>query len=314
MRRVLLLFFAAVGCEEQQAPLTRGLTAEEHEAYYPIGADAPHALGKASPDGQPLSCTSCHNGGETFATAFCFRCHQLDATPLTTVHGEVAGFQAVDASCLGCHPDGLRGNAQDVPDGPSHSEKNFAIDAGDAHGPGPDGGPDSAYVARLDRTPADDTQCTACHADLVDRTLQLCLDCHLLDDVDIDEAHGPASPRGVAELLRTSYDLAVSPVRAAETRASDNRGCKECHAETPISPVVSPDVTLHNDDTVGIETNHHQATCKQCHRNKLAAPKAWAIDFQTSSCTCCHSAAACTATSQDACPGSGNLTCPTPAP
>jgi hypothetical protein len=310
VKRLLLLVVAAVGCEEQ-APLTRGLTAEEHAAYYPINVGDVHALGKASPDGPaPLSCTSCHSGGETFATSFCLRCHVFDAVPaagsaavpgrpLAEVHAEVASFRAEDASCLACHPDGVRGNAQDVPSGPAHSDVNFPIDLGDAHGPD-DGGP---YALSVARTPAADTTCSACHAsvELARRNEALCFECHALDTqvdggVDIGVAHGPLSPPPIAEQLRTSYEL----IRTGDA-ARTNVGCKECHAETPINPAVrsSPDagpglITPAHIAVAGIETNHHQATCWQCHQSRLPAPKEWAIDFQTSSCICCHEDLACT--------------------
>ncbi len=320
----------AAACTVEQAPLTRGVSAAEHAAWYPINVDDIHALGKASPDGQPLSCTGCHAGTATFATSVCFDCHNLYATPidpvlfppratLIEIHGEVASFRAADASCLACHPDGLRGDAQNVPAPPDggvgadHNVDNFPIGPGAAHGSDATG----PYVARLAVTPGDDTTCTACHANNEDRTQQLCLACHLLDDapqvggLNIDDAHGPSAPASFAQQLRTSYDL----VRG--NTGGDAGGCKECHAETPINAAVRSPATGQpgiiggtHALAVGIETNHNEAKCKQCHQSYLTAPKTWAIDFLTSSCTCCH-VATCTGAVQDDCSGQGVVRPPT---
>ena len=59
-----------------------------------------------------------------------------------------------------------------------------------------------------------------------------------------------------------------------------------------------------------IKTDHHQATCTQCHQSKLPEPREWAIDFKASSCMCCHTAPTCTGDSQGTCSGTASLVCP----
>lgn len=262
-----LALVAADACAPYEPPLTRGLTAKEHEEYFPIDTDDPHALEAASPDGAAISCTSCHDGTASFETAVCLRCHELDATPLVTAHFDVAGYEAVDASCLRCHP---RGDTSDVPGldirgVDVHNELWFPIGPDSAHG-------GEAYAARI--APGE-SSCSSCHVSAEDRSQMLCLECHLRDEVPIAEAHGPDSPLGERRLLRTSFDL-----------ANDSKGCQECHAETPIHPAVRP-VTNHA-AAAGIETDHHRATCKECHQSRLPPPKEWAIDFRATSCIPCH--------------------------
>jgi hypothetical protein len=249
----------AAACDEP--PITLGLSAEEHEPYFPITAVSKHALGAASPDGQPISCDSCHKGRESFKEALCFSCHQFDAVPLTTVHGGIAGYEPVDASCLECH---ARGDVGTIEGTGTHSELWFPIDPDDAHG-----GP--AYLARVGAG----STCTACHASVEDRSLPLCVECHLQDATPLVTAHA---------LLASSY-------------AQRDIACKECHAEIPINAAVRP-VTKHDDEI--FLTDHHEARCADCHAARRPAPQEWGIDFATASCVRCH-VEACTPDAQAAC-------------
>lgn len=263
MRSLLVIAVAvavAAGCDDEP-PLTLGITAEEHQAYFPITAATPHALGAAAPNGLPISCEGCHAGTDSFRTALCVSCHQFDAVPLFVAHGAVAGFEIVDASCLACHPTGDRGEAAGVE---NHSELWFPIDADDAHG-----GP--AYLARVE---AGQSSCTACHASVEDRSLPLCAGCHAADTIPLATAH-----QGV---IRTFINDSVK--------------CKECHADTPINPAVRP-VSLH--DSI-FPVNHHAAKCTDCHSQHRAEPQPWAIEFGIALCTRCH-IAACTPGNQGAC-------------
>lgn len=320
MRRLLLLLLAVAGCDErgQEPPLTRGVTAEEHQGYFPISAGAPHALGVLAQDGSEINCTSCHAGTPTFETSLCRSCHLADTPSLVFVHALVVDPLPVDdALCLGCHLDGNR-----VPRPPE-------VDAGPVE-PGVDAGPpppepprithedwfpigpeslhgNATYVARradIDGPAVLENECRACHVSTVleERAQVLCLECHLRDETDIEEAHGSAGSLADRELLFNSYDLATTPPR------DPNIGCKECHAEVPINEAVRP-VDDH-EDAGGIKTDHHQATCTQCHQSKLPEPREWGIDFRASSCVCCHTAPTCTGASQDTCSGTASLVCP----
>ena len=251
------------GCPSDSPPLTLGLNAEQHAAYFPIDALAPHALNAASPDGVPLNCDSCHAGRETFKEALCFSCHQLDATPLSTAHSRVAGYEPIDASCFSCHPSGDSGT---VDGAGTHSDLWFPIDPDDAHG-------NAEFLARVG-TRGD--SCAACHASTEDRSLPLCVDCHSRND---------PVPLGIAhESLATSY-------------VQTDIACKECHADIPINPNVRP-VSVH-DDAIFL-TSHHEATCANCHFTYRSEPQEWAIEFAVASCIQCH-VDACTPDSQAAC-------------
>lgn len=257
---LLVLAVAVAGCAAEP-PLSLGITAEEHQVYFPITAAAPHALGAASPNGQPISCEGCHGGTDSFRIALCISCHQLDAVPLVAVHSGVAGFEAVDASCLSCHPTGDRGSAAGVE---NHSDLWFPIDPEDSHG-----GP--AYLARVE---AGESSCTACHASVEDRSIPLCAGCHAADTIPLATAH----------------------LGVIRTFVNDSVKCKACHADTPISAQVRP-VSRHDEI---FPVNHHAAKCTDCHRSNRAEPQEWAIEFRIAACTACH-IAACTPQNPGAC-------------
>ena len=72
---VLALALVAVGCAPPGAPLTFGVGAEEHAAFFPIDPASAHALDRAAFDG-PIACTSCHANTGTFAEVSCVGCHE----------------------------------------------------------------------------------------------------------------------------------------------------------------------------------------------------------------------------------------------
>jgi hypothetical protein len=249
--RALIVVVATVlalpgGCPAP-ATLNLGITAEEHtRAYFPITGDVPHALGAATVTG-PLSCGSCHGGTSSFTVAKCIECHQNDDSPPTQVHAGIAGFLPLNTACLACHPDGTRGAEQGVAD---HSLNQFPIDPDDHHG-------GAAYDARVG---PGQTSCTACHASVTDRSLVLCAECHANDPTPLVETHAAVT---------RSYEGA-------------NTSCKECHAETPLAPEMSPD------EHGGFDVDHHDALCTNCHQERRALPKEWAVDFAVSNCNGCH--------------------------
>lgn len=256
---LLVLPLALAGCEGDP-PLTLGMTAAEHEVYFPIGPEATHALDKAA-FGGPIDCESCHAGKESFREFLCVSCHQNDEKPLGTVHGAVAGYLPQDVACFTCHPQGLR----DAPDGlATHSEQSFPINPDDAHG-------GDLYAARV---AADQTECTACHASDTDRAVVFCAECHAADLPPLATTH---------QALSRSF-------------VNESTACKECHAETPLNPMMSP---LSAHDAV-FDSGHHSAKCKDCHQTFRGPPKVWAIDFAAVTCTRCHDAA-CTVENQASC-------------
>lgn len=256
---LLALPLALAGCEGDP-PLTLGITATEHEPYFPVAEGAPHALEAAAFDG-PITCVSCHGGKDSFREFHCLRCHEHDATPLGTAHGAVAGYLPQDVSCFSCHPTGQREADNGVA---THSDQFFPIDPEDPHG-------GDLYDARIG---ADQTSCSACHASETDRSVVLCAECHASDAPSLFTAH---------QALSRSF-------------VNESVACKECHAETPINPVMSP-LSAHEDI---FDPNHFGAECKDCHNTFRAAPKEWAIDFTAAVCTRCHGAA-CTVANQGAC-------------
>jgi hypothetical protein len=244
-----VLLGAGLGCLDGEAPpLTNGVSTTEHEPWFPIGPDANHALGKAA-GVAAIDCDSCHGGRDTFAEPVCMGCHVEAA--LSAMHSEIAGYLAQDAACYGCHPRGTR-------DGPAgegdHSSTFFPIGASDAHG-------GSAYLARVTET---QTSCSACHADVVDRSVVLCAECHAADEPTPTAAH--------SGLSRSFED--------------NSAACLACHAETPISSIMHP-LANHT----AIEPYHHSAECRGCHQSNRDPPKDFAIDFKATSCIPCHSSA-----------------------
>ena len=258
---VVVIGVAGVGCVDDP-PVTLGVTAQEHEAFFPISAGAKHALDVVAQDGKPISCDSCHAGTDSFKTALCVSCHSHDARPLAVVHAPVAGFELKDATCLTCHPTGAIGDLIGVA---SHSAQWFKIDVTDVHG-------GAAFRARV---PAQSTSCDSCHASAEDRTQAQCVACHELDVVPLATAHA-ALPPGSFE--------------------KSNVSCKQCHADTPILAVMHP---LSGHDAI-FSTNHHGATCKSCHQ-QARVDRPWTIDFASGVCTQCH-VAACNVGNQSACP------------
>lgn len=260
MGRLLLVAAAALGCDEPP-PLTLGIDVVEHESYFPINPAAPHAMGITAQNGQEISCDVCHAGTESFRDARCVICHQFDARPLANVHSAIAGYESDDLACLGCHQNGLRGDAVGVE---IHSELWFPITPDDTHG-----GP--AFLRRVETL--DDT-CSACHASVDDRSVTLCAECHAEDATPMETVH-----------------LAFAP-----SFANNSTACKDCHGETPISGFVHP---LDNHYAL-FPPDHHGARCQSCHQQKRREPKEWTINFAIGTCTACH-VPQCTIASQGAC-------------
>lgn len=277
---------ATTGCDPVPSPpVTLGIDIAGHAAYFPIDAEAPHGLDKVSQDGTPISCDGCHGGNDTFKSAKCIACHQFDETPLGVVHGSVGGYLPFDTNCFACHPDGLKGGNFGNGD---HSDLWFPIGEADVHG-------SPAYTARID-TAAGDDQCTACHSDLLDRTIVRCAECHTQDATPLEASHFDG--------LFAGNQGAVN--RSTDGRLTDSNSCKECHGDdVPISNPFMQPINAHIEPGVSIDAAHQQALCKECHTSRLEGEKAFALDFKVSSCTCCH-AATCTPTDQTPCPGTGN--------
>ncbi len=258
---------AAAGCDGDPK-LQLGVTPEEHTAaYFPISGDAAtHQIGSPAQDGAAISCDSCHKGAGTFATPQCIICHADDDRPLSTVHAVVAGFIQQDTSCFSCHPTGVKGDQIGVD---LHSQQFFPINPTDVHG-------GTVYAARVDRGV---DSCTACHADVDDRTQNLCAECHARDPVDIETAHS-----GSPAIQRTFLPTGAPALE-------DSPSCKECHADTPIDSVMHP---LSNHLT-RFDPDHHvgdcpqcSATCFQCHDTYRDEPQDWAIEWGVAHCTGCH--------------------------
>lgn len=258
----IVVLLLAAGCEGEP-PLTNGLSAADHAAYFPIDEAAPHALNKEAVGG-PISCAGCHAGTNTFKEFLCLSCHQLDQNPtLGEAHGTVGGYLPQDLACFACHPTGLAVDPNGGGGGANHSLEFFPIDAADAHG-----GP--AYSARIG---AGLNACSACHASVDDRTVTLCAQCHAADATPLADTHAQ---------LQSSF-------------VDNSTACKECHSETPINPYMTP-LTQH----VAIQTDHHAASCKDCHQVFAQPPKQWAIDFAQNNCVACH-LAGCTIANPAAC-------------
>jgi hypothetical protein len=281
-----VMVMAMIGCEPVASPaVTCGVTAVEHAPYFLIDPESPHALDAPDQNNVAISCDSCHGGNDSFKSAKCLACHQSDATPLGTVHGAVGGYIPNDVNCVTCHPDGLRGANFGNGD---HSDIWFPIDADSLHG-------NAAYTARIDTASGED-QCSACHADQLDRSIVRCAECHAQDETPLEAVH--------FEGLFAGNQGAVN--RSTEGRLTDSTSCKECHgADVPISNPFMQPITAHIEPGVSIDAAHQQAKCTECHTARLAGEKAFALDFTIASCTCCH-APACTPTDQAPCPGTGN--------
>lgn len=202
--------------------LTRGVSAEEHAAYFPIGDGAVHATGRGSVLG-PISCDSCHAGTDSFEQATCLNCHGQDTAPtLAQAHAGVAGFIARDARCLSCHLTGERGGSYGVLD---HSRDQFPIDDDSVHG-------GAAYLARV---PAGTESCDACHASVDDRTQLLCAECHEADErppaiIHQSFASSYAGERCIACHAETpAYTLAQHAVDHVALPHSGVGACRTCH-------------------------------------------------------------------------------------
>jgi hypothetical protein len=293
--RIECLFLAAgmvlvtvTGCEPVVSPPVTKLVidAVAHEPYFRIDPESPHPLDGPAQDGSPMSCNACHGGNDTFQNVKCLPCHQNDATPLGIVHGSVGGYIPQDVNCFACHPDGLKGANFGNGD---HSDIWFPIDTDDIHG-------GAAYTARIDTALGED-QCTACHADQLDRSIVRCAECHAQDETPLEAAHFD----GVFAGNQAAVD------RSTDGRLTDSVSCKECHgADVPISNTVMRPISNHIEPGVSIDANHRNALCTDCHTARLDGEKAFALDFAASSCTCCHTAeSGCAPDNQGPCPGSG---------
>jgi hypothetical protein len=227
------------------------ISAEEHAAHFPITEGEIHALGVQAFNG-PLECASCHKNFRNFANFECVSCHQEDAESVLNVHREIAGFGIADFRCLECHPDGYKGEELG---GEYHDINDFPINELTPHG-------DAAYVARI---PAGETNCTACHASVNDRSDTLCAECHAADAVPLVDAHS---------LIPLSY-------------AADNPSCKACHGTTPIPPEMNP-ADAHNAFFVVVPDHHTARTCSACHQANQVDPKPWTIDWAQNTCLDCH--------------------------
>jgi hypothetical protein len=282
--------WAVTGCDPVASPPVTfprfDVNVAEHAPYFLIDPESPHALGAPDQNNVAISCDGCHGGNDSFKNAKCLACHTNDETALGVVHGAVGGYIPNDVNCVTCHPDGLKGANFGNGD---HSDIWFPIDADSLHG-------GAAYTARIDTANGED-QCSACHADQLDRSIVRCAECHAEDtDPTLEAAHFDG--------LFAGNQGAVN--RSTDGRLTESTSCKECHgADVPISNPFMQPISTHIEPGVSIDAGHQGARCTECHTARLAGEKAFALDFTIASCTCCH-ATTCTPTDQAPCPGTGN--------
>jgi hypothetical protein len=249
---VVAVWGGLAGCTPAPGvPLTRGVSLDEHEAFFPIGDGAVHATGKDSVLG-PISCDSCHAGTASFAQATCLNCHSQDTSPpVVRAHAGVAGFAAEDSRCLSCHPTGARGGSYGEAE---HSRDQFPIGVESAHG-------NAAYQARV---PAGATSCEACHASVDDRTVLLCAQCHAADD---------RPPEVIHQSFASSYEA---------------EECIACHAETPAYTLLqhTEHVALPHSGVGACRTCH---TAQRPEPKPWAIDFKAPMPFAGESCARCHS-------------------------
>lgn len=262
---------AAAACTPEEGPappMTTGFPDDfatvGHQPFFPIGPGANHALSGS------ITCNGCHGGRATFKEYTCLGCHARNATAEDDLESKHDGmnerFRLDDTFCYGCHPRGERdggggeGEGEEDPWGISRADHApyFPVDsaAGDIHG---------------------GAGCGTCHADYGGDPLPTnCRGCHASpDESDLFEAHS---------IFQEIYD-----------GNNTETGCLECHAGTPINPVVRP-FSNHNAPTGpsgGYGTAHYADNrpddCKVCHNSYQDPPKAWAIDFSSFDCSyACH--------------------------
>lgn len=267
--------------------LTAGYDEREHAASFPIDDASKHALGMATFEGTSLSCSSCHDGGDTFKEFFCVRCHaQNPRRDLEDAHLLEPDYLRDDDACLSCHPTGVRGlvvpptdpsNPSDPDDPSPPGHPYFPVEAGDIH----HGDSSPGFRAREDDFGF--RGCVACHDEPDDYTQTRCGDCHALDNPPMASVHGdPEVSQSYAQIVE----------------------CKTCHSSTPIASPMRP-IEDHGallDD----KWPHSQVqTCNECHvEAQQATPTDYALDFGAASidCTTCHfHGAGCTPTTLDGC-------------
>ncbi|MFQ5499633.1 MAG: hypothetical protein ACE5FH_08165, partial [Candidatus Zixiibacteriota bacterium] len=103
-------------------------------------------------NGQWNDCTACHPDPANRLNVDCLTCHQHDQQTMNGVHGSMAGYSYVSATCLSCHPTGERGSFV------GHDGQFFPIFSGTHNGQWND--------------------CSSCHTVAGDRTTFDCLACH----------------------------------------------------------------------------------------------------------------------------------------
>lgn len=259
--------------------LTNGYEEKDHEQYFPIGAGASHELGKIADGGpidDPISCSGCHNGGDSFKEFFCLNCHGQVEGELEAKHELIDAFVRENPSCLGCHLDGRPGTQIAPPPsdaGPGHDagpvfDHNvaaFPYAIGTPHSP--EYG--SAYMLRANAQGR--SHCFACHVQGNPRTDTRCAECHAEDTgPTVTEVHTP------------------DPMPASFAAVPD---CKQCHQPTPLADMLR----LDNHDAVSCGGAHPDVdSCFDCHdQTRLQGqPKEWAFDFTLPpaplTCIACH--------------------------
>lgn len=205
-----------------------------------------------------IGCNECHGtGARTDRNSLqCTQCHTATVNRSPTVaqiHNGVPTFGTTSPDCLRCHP-----NAEPV--GPMDHNAYFPVDVGTAHGSG-------AYVAKIAVT---ETSCTACHQSRTDRALNDCAGCHASVPPALASAHS----------------------RVRGFSATNNVGCKQCHADADVYPL-----SRHG----AFDPRHEGARCAQCHQT-TRTDKPWGINFTANTnCIGCHHRAGCTFTNQGPC-------------
>lgn len=267
------------GCEEPTPPpMTNGLTAAEHDAFFPIDANAAHALDRAVAGLGNINCASCHPPAATFETFGCLSCHAINSAAenqLDGAHASARGYAKEDASCYACHP---RGEA--TPQG------------GEGEGEG-EGEPFDHNTDGFPLPHGGGVGCAQCHADLGgDYSTTLCWGCHQGDaSPSIFEKHQPAAPAGASAQLGAIFD---------GDHSEDS--CRECHSPATMIPAT---FHLTSHDPTMFPTHALSPECKDCHRTRQAEPTDWAIDFTSTGCintTGCHSQEPeCSAANQGGC-------------
>jgi hypothetical protein len=253
---VFLVAASAAACTGREAPLTFGVTPEEHDPSFPIGAGTKHALGRSAADG-PIACASCHAGAASFRDFSCLGCHEHRAEQMNGVHRGLEQYRFESPRCLQCHP---RGNTDGAIDDATHTERYFPIDDGSAH---------------------QAISCSECHPSPGDRSIVGCTSCHQHQPLAMQEVHGPMpgylwdSPACLG-----CHDRAQNPGALSHPFFPTDRGakheritCTECHASRQDRTAMAC-ITCHEHERTETDGQHQgvpeyaydSGSCVLCHR------------------------------------------------